>query len=66
MKTKFDDKEKNNSNILDGFNDCEMDPKIGDLRSNIRIASGAKILEVKFTLYTNKNMKHFKSLYYQY
>jgi hypothetical protein len=37
-----------------------MDPKIGDVGSNIRIASVAKILEVMFALYTNKKYETFK------
>jgi hypothetical protein len=60
METKFDDIDIKIQNILDGFNDYEMDPKIGDVGSNIRIASVAKILEVMFALYTNKKYETFK------
>ena len=60
MENKFDDIDIKIQNILDGFNDYEMDPKIGDVGSNIRIASVSNILEVMFALYKNKKYDVFK------
>ena len=60
MENKFEDIDIKIQNILDGFNDYEMDPKIGDVGSNIRIASVSNILEVMFALYKNKKYDVFK------
>ena len=36
--------------ILNGFNDYEIDPKIGDVGSNVRMASVTGILNIIYNL----------------
>ena len=45
--------------VLNGFNDYEIDPKIGDVGSNIRMSSVTGILNILYNLYTNKKYELF-------
>ena len=45
--------------ILNGFNDYEIDPKIGDVGSNVRMASVTGILNIIYNLYINKKYELF-------
>ena len=45
--------------ILNGFNDYEIDPKIGDVGSNVRMASVTGILNIIYQLYINKKYELF-------
>ena len=45
--------------ILNGFNDYEIDPKIGDVGSNVRMASVTGILNIIYNLYKNKKYDYF-------
>ena len=45
--------------ILNSFNDYEMDPKIGDVGSNVRMASVTGILNIIYNLFTYKKYEIF-------
>ena len=45
--------------ILNSFNDYEMDPKIGDVGSNVRMASVTGILKIIYNLFTYKKYEIF-------
>ena len=45
--------------ILNSFNDYEIDPKIGDVGSNIRMASVTGILNIIYNLFTYKKYEIF-------
>ena len=45
--------------ILNSFNDYEIDPKIGDVGSNVRMAAVTGILNIIYNLYINKKFEIF-------
>jgi len=45
--------------ILNSFNDYEIDPKIGDVGSNVRMAAVTGILNIIYNLYINKKYEIF-------
>ena len=59
LKEKEKDLDKAIEAILNGFNDYEIDPKIGDVGSNIRMASVSGILNLVYNLYINKKYELF-------
>ena len=59
MNEKEKDLEKIIEAILNSFNDYEIDPKIGDVGSNVRMAAVTSILNIIYNLYINKKNELF-------
>ena len=59
LNEKEKDLDKEIEAILNGFNDYEIDPKIGDVGSNIRMSSVTGILKILYNLYSNKKDEIF-------
>ena len=57
---KIDDMDKKLNTIIESFNDYEMDPRIGDVGSNVRIAASIEILRIMIELYKNKKFDIFE------
>jgi len=59
MNEKEKDLDKIIEAILEAFNDYEIDPKIGDVGSNVRMACVTGILNILYNLYKNKKSEIF-------